>query len=348
MKKILSVFRTFSGFDDSFFYSYFNMLCNNKEISYINFDDTTFINFEVNNLESRLARRLIRTRQVRLFNDTIKYYLKYFKPDLFIFFKANYLDSDTIILAKESGATIFAIYPDLEPKIYGNDYLSVLNLSDILIHTKPNLIDYFKSLNNNSVCVFPFYSIKCVSEILPYDKNVGVLFIGHYSKGKEQVINKFSERLPVKFNIFGTGWENKIKNKNVKIHKAIFGLPVYHFYQQSLFVMGLLTERLNDFKAGDIITSRSIQIPAYGGLCLHPRNHYAEDIFGKNHKMLFKSIDEAENIFQELSQNLNLRKELFFEQQNNVLDKGTQIELFLNYIINDFEKGDFSHFNIFS
>mgnify|MGYP000191263692 CR=1 FL=1 len=64
----------------------------------------------------------------------------------------------TVLLAKKYNAKIIVIYPDLEPKIHGKDYLTLLKSVDLFIHTKPNLKDYFNTLNKNTICVNPFYS----------------------------------------------------------------------------------------------------------------------------------------------------------------------------------------------
>tara|TARA_R110001583_G_scaffold69696_8_gene197580 strand:+ start:6701 stop:7750 length:1050 start_codon:yes stop_codon:yes gene_type:complete len=348
MKKILSVFRTFEGYDESFFYSYLNELSCKGNIEFVNFDDTTFIQFQISSMQSRLARKLIRKKQVILFNEVIREYITIYKPDLFIFFKANYLESSTLELAKLKKVKVIGIYPDLEPNIHGSDYIKVLNLADVLIHTKPNLANYFNTLNNNSICVNPFYSFRHLKKILPYNKAYGISFIGHHSVGKKDLIGEISLNLDENITIYGDRWKGKFDlDRNINVNNAAFGPPIYDIYRKSLFVLGLLTEKLDSFKDGDVLTARSVQIPALGGLILHPRNKYSENFFGDRHEMLFSNIDEISIIHENLLNDLNLRNELFESQKTTILEKGTQIEKLINLIINDYEKCNYNNFNIY-
>jgi len=348
LKKIISIFRTFEGLDDSYFYSFLKKLGYVKQIEYINFDDTTYVQFNCNNFKSKTIRKIIKINQINYFNDTIKYYTKVINPDIFIFFKANYLSLDTLKLVKESGSLIIAIYPDLYPEIHGKNYLKVLKLADLLIYTKPNLKSYFNTLNKNALCVNPFYSLNNLQKILAYDNKVGISFIGHQTKGKKRELIGLSKIIKENISVYGDGWINKNStNKNLNFHKALFGFPVNQIYRKSLFVLGLLTEKQTGFIAGDVITARSVQIPAYGGLVLHKKNKFSEDFFGVNHKMLYDDFNDVKEIKEELLKDKKMRYLLFEEQQNIVLNKGTQIEKLMKKLIYDYKKSDFNYFDLF-
>jgi hypothetical protein len=348
MIRILSIFRTFEGYDETHFYSHFNALKSNNEIAYINFDDTTFVDFQVATFTSRLVRKSIKKQQRIHFNKVIQDYIKSFKPNFIFCFKAHHLSSSTLLLAKEYNAKIIIIYPDLEPEVHGKEYLQVLKLADVFIHTKPNLKEYFSSLNQNTICVNPFFSIKQVQNIEPYDDTIGVSFIGHHSDGKQDTILGLNTNVETNISLFGDRWKQKLKShKNLKVNKPIYGPSVPEIYKRSLYVLGLLTEQLPAFKDGDVMTARSVQIPIYGGLVMHPRNPFSEDFFGSTHTMLFESVDELYVIHKQLESNLELRQALFKEQQEIIVRKATQIELLLNSIIYDFEKGNYNIFNIF-
>jgi len=346
MKKVLTIFRNFEGYDESYFYAYLQELNSDHKIELINFDDSTFVQFQAESLTSKIAKRLIRPEQKKLFNETIKKYIKLFKPSIFIFFKANFLEANTLELAKKHGAQIFAIYPDLEPKIHGEDYLRMLNLADVLIHTKPNLSNYFNSLNKNTICVYPFYAERNLKKIAPYKNDIGISFIGHHSKGKQKMISLINESIDENIRIHGERWTKEMRgNEKLHMYEAVFGPPVYDIYKKSLFVLGLLTEKLENFKDGDVLTARTVQIPAYGGLILHPRNNFSEKLFGENHLMLYSSINDIQRIYKTLKNDLSLRDRLFNEQHSIILNKATSIENLLNSIIN-YEKSDFNNFNI--
>lgn len=348
MIKIISIFRTFSGLDDSYFYSYLNTLKDAKQVEFINFDDTTFVDFQTATFASRLARKILRNKQIGHFNQVIVDYIESFKPDFILCFKAHNLLSSTVLLAKKRNINIVVIYPDLEPKIHGKDYLKLLKLTDLLIYTKPNLKDYFETLSANSICVNPFYSSCQIKKITDYDPDIGVSFIGHHSKGKQKIITAFSESIDGNITIYGDRWDSHIKKTDrLHIHPAIYGPPVVEVYQKSLFVLGLLTEQLDSFKDGDVITSRSIQIPILGGLLTHPRNLYSEQFFGIANTMLFDTVESICEIHKKLLNNLELRQQLFEQQQAIVMKKGTNIEVLINNIINNFEKGNYNIFDVF-
>ena len=346
MKRVLTLFRTFEGFDDSFFHSYLKVLSYNNEIEYVNFDDTTFSEFQTGNAKARIARRLIRADQKVHLNKVIKTYLKTFRPDIFIFFKASFINSSTVKLAKELGIKVYAIYPDLEPRIYGDDYIEALVQADYFIHTKPNLADYFKSLNPNTLCVYPFYSEKNTKSIEEYDSNRGISFIGHFSPNKKKTIESISASISERLTVYGGGWTGTIApTDNLQIHDALFGPPVYQIYKKSLFMLGLLTEKLMGFKDCDVLTARSVQVPAYGGLLLHPRNKYSEAFFGKDHFMLYKDVEDVKRIYRTIVNNLCLREKYFNEQHSIALQKGTSVEKLLNAMIYN-EKRDINNFDI--
>lgn len=346
MKKVLSILRTFEGYDDSFFHSYLKVLSYENVIELVNFDDTTCSEFQTGTVKSRIARHIIRNDQNAHLNVTIKEYIKTFRPDIVLFFKASFLTSGTIEAAKEIGARVFAIYPDLEPRIHGDEYLNVLKLSDYLIYTKPNLIEYFKSLNQNTICVNPFYSEKNARVIEDYDKDLGISFIGHCSPVKKKSIDLISASITENITIYGAGWSEKsAKKENLQIRNPMFGPPVYQIYKKSLFMLGLLTEKLNGFKDGDVLTARTVQIPAYGGLILHPGNRFSEAFFGEDHFMLYKDIEDVKRIYRTISNDLCLREKLFNEQHSIALQKGTCIERLLNAMIYN-EKADINNFNI--
>jgi hypothetical protein len=346
MKKVLTIFRCFEGYDESYFYSYLQELSNSNKIELINFDDSTFVQFHADNLKSKIARRIIRLEQKKLFNEAVKKYIKLFKPTVFILFKASFLEANTIELAKKNGAKVFAIYPDLEPKIHGDDYLRLISLVDLLIHTKPNLSSYFKLLNKNTICVYPFFSERKLAKIESYTNDIGISFVGHYSKGKQKKINLINDSIDENLIVYGDRWREKMREtEKLHLNDAVFGPPVYDIYKKSLFVIGLLTEKLNNFKEGDVLTARTVQIPAYGGLILHPRNKYSEDFFGENHFMLYSSITDVQKIYKTLKNDLSIRNSLFDEQQSIILNKATSIENLLNSIINN-EKSNFNYFNI--
>jgi len=139
----------------------------------------------------------------------------------------------------------------------------------ILLIDKSFSIDFIKDY---------YEIIDCENSKLKYD----VIFIGSYEEDRFEAI-KYLANNGIEVNIFGGGWEHvKRVNEFMVIHnRQLIGKEYVEAIKCSKIVLGFLRKRNNDTQ-----TSRSFEIPAYGGFMLAERT--------KDHLRLFKEGMEAE------------------------------------------------------
>ena len=289
--------------------------------------------YAVGSRVASLVRRLNRPGLLQKFNRDIRSYIEVMKPSHFIYFKADGLQPETIMAAKNVGAMTVGIFPDLDPRVYGKEYLSSLRETDFLFHTKPNLIESFQSQINTRVkFAYPFYDPSLIAGLLPVDDKIGVSFVGNWSPCKEKSLIEFSSLYTGNVSIFGEGWAGKDINRlsaKVSVNGPVYGSAVQNIYRRSICVLGLLMEKVSTYGKGDEITSRSILVPASGGLLLHQKTRAACDLFQESSSLLFSDIGHAVSLAEEIKGNNKLRIGLASKQQRDVLKKATNPETFL-------------------
>lgn len=332
-KSIISVLRASEGLDD---YSLYKSLVTSG-VDLVNFDDRIYCWHDAPTAFHRFARRLSRGALAKAFDEQLMYYLNSMRPSVFIFFKASSISLDVIKLAKSQGTKTIAIYPDLDPAVHGASYVKTLAEADILFHTKPNLIEYFSTcINRNSSLIGPFYDPTQIGVISDPDYSIGVSFIGHHSKGKEESLWNFAARYEGTLSIFGDRWTDDMFagcQGNVKLHPALYGKSINEIYRRSICVLGLLTDSVGEHSHYDEVTSRTISVPSYGGLLLHKRTPSAADFFEDNDDLLFHDTDDLLRKVENLKLRPLLRLELASLQQRMALQAGTNSKAFVEDII---------------
>src|SRR5262249_22243616 len=176
-------------------------------------------------------------------------------------------------------------------------YLEAAKEFDEFLHTKPNLIQYFRrNVNCRARLINPLYDAACVAEVQPVDPDIGVSFVGHHSKGKQRTLSTFARQYRGTLTIVGDRWVRSMfdgSSARVRIFPAVYGPPVYEIYRRSACSLGLLQESFSSRTPGDEVTARTVLVPAYGGLLLHARTPAAERLFGGCSGVLFDSIEHA-------------------------------------------------------
>ncbi len=298
-----------------------------------NFDDRHYIFYAVGSRFTRLVRRLSRPGLLQKFNRDILSYVEVMKPSHLIYFKAVGLHPETIMAAKRLGATTVGIFPDLDPRIYGKDYLRTLRETDFLFHTKPNLIEFFQDqIHTDANFVYPFFDPSQIEVPLAADEKIGVSFVGHWSIGKEKSLIKFSSLYTGNVSIFGEGWkETKFSGlrANVSVNGPVYGSAIQNIYRRSICVLGFLMEKVSAQGKNDEITSRSILVPASGGVLLHQKTKAACTLFKESSSLLFSDISHAVSLAEEIKGNNKLRIKLASKQQHDVLKAATNPKIFL-------------------
>ena len=333
MIRILSSLRTFSGFDE---YPIFKELVSSN-VELLNFDDRVYGYYDIQNLMQRIARKSFMPWASKSFNNQLRIYSDLARPNKFIAFKSTLINVSSIRHMKKRNIESLIIYPDLNPLAHSKAYIYALKECDIFFHTKPNLADKFsKIIRKDAVCIGPFYNSALVSSIEPIDENIGVSFVGHHSPGKEQSLRLFCKSYSGNISVYGDRWSHlngSFGLKNVRFHPAIYGESIHEIYRKSVCSLGFLMESISKKLDGDEITSRSILVPAYGGLLLHPKNSSSKSVFEKSSIVLFESVEEASDLARNFYSDSALRLKTAFQQQQSVLKYGTSSIDFVNKYI---------------
>jgi hypothetical protein len=258
------------------------------------------------------------------------------RPDIFLYFKAASIHGETISMANGLNCRTICIYPDLDPAIHGIKYLEALKHTKILYHTKPNHIDYFKKLNKNSAALGVVYDEELTSNIEAHDPQLGVVFVGHHSTGKQKFLCELSLSYTGTITIYGDRWSNDMfrqARSNVVVHPAIYGSVVQEVYRRSLCVLGLLQERITNHVGGDEITARTIQVPIYGGLLLHKRTEQVERVFSDTPELLYDNVQDLCEKILELQSSPQMRLNLSQKQKTCAIRNGTGAREFIQGLI---------------
>ena len=318
--KLITLFRERSGVDEEPFLTAIESM----NISYINFDDTKHIWYDAHSFSQRLIRRILKPFNVMRFNRDVYSALKINKPSHLVVFNNPTLSPKIMQLAKKLRIKTTMIYPDLDPMVHGKNFVKAFKLFDKVYFTKPNLVDHFKSINPKSQLIHNIYNPYKLKDIKPVDPDIGVLFVGHHSKGKESFLFEFCAKYKDRVTIVGDRWNDEMfKLSNVKIHNAIYGNKAINMMQTAVGCLGLLQEKVSKETMADVVTTRTNNVPPYGGLIIHPKNKYSEIVFGKNNTLLFSTVDDAVQISRMLKLDPAKRLSLWKKQQKKVINNST-------------------------
>jgi hypothetical protein len=332
---ILSVTRTTLGLDDNAIY--LALLRTGRDV--LNFDDRRYAWHEAPNWIHKVARRLNRSALGRAFNAELIMYIRACRPALFVVFKHAMLSKEVVLAAKSVGAKSVCIYPDLDPFVHGKRYVEAVREFDEFFHTKPNLVQYFRSeVNCRAKLVGPFYDPACIGDLQEIDPAVGVSFVGHHSPGKQRMLSAFARCYRGTLTIVGERWASAMFDTcsaRVRILPAVYGPAVYEIYRRSVCSLGLLQESFSSRTPGDEVTARTILVPAYGGLLLHARTPAAERLFGARSGVVFDCVEQAVSLTKAIESDPGLRRRLAVEQQSQALAFGTNVDHFVAELLCD-------------
>ena len=333
IKSITTVLRTSNGLDDHALF----MALVRTNIEIINFDDRQYAWHSFPNLIYRFTRWIFRKKLGRDLNHELIRYLKASNPSYLIVFKHSLLSKKVLDVAKSVGAKSICIYPDIDPAVHGKAYLEALCNFDYFFHTKPNLMQYFvDNINPNAKLIGPLFDRRHVADISIPDHSVGVSFIGHHSTIKQIDLMRFAALYSGNMTIVGDRWSQDIfsgSKAKITILPALYGQAIYDLYRKSICCIGLLTESISRGMPGDEVTSRTVLVPAYGGVLLHKRTPAAEIVFSVDSPLLFDTIESAVKIAEQLKGNPELREILAKQQQSQALAFGTNVDNFIEELL---------------
>jgi spore maturation protein CgeB len=123
-----------------------------------------------------------------------------------------------------------------------------------------------------------------------------VCFIGAWTPKKEDLLARLRRALPdLRLKIWGRHWEKVSSTHLVSaiVGSEILGEEYAKALQAASICLGILVERQKGASCGDLITSRTFNIPACGAFMLHERNHEVLRYFKEDEEAaFFESPDE--------------------------------------------------------
>lgn len=204
-----------------------------------------------------------------------------FNPHFVLVFKGTFVAPWVLIALKKMGIYLINFYPDVSVMCHGPLIPQCLPLYDHVFTTKSfGMKDMLKNANVQSAEFIPHGFDSDLSrplQISPEDRvrlSADVSFIGTWSPKKTEYLEILANTLPdVHMRIWGMQWEKACSSI---LKSRIMGVEIigdlYPMALQCAKVnIALLSERRKGSSSGDLITSRTFNIPACGAFMLHER-----------------------------------------------------------------------------
>ena len=236
---------------------------------------------------TKVFTRLFKNFFKKQFNQHILKYARIIKPHLTVVFKGNYVEAQTLLKLRDEGSWLANFYPDLSLTNQPSVDIDCFKHYHHIFTTKSfGVKDYKKNLDLTEASFLAHgcdpYVHKVVNKKLCKDWESDVSFIGGWSKHKERYLCALKSNLPeIELKIWGPGWEN---NTSDCLELSITGHGIYgDFYSMAInsshINLGLLQEKAEGARSGDLTTARTFHIPAAGGFMLHERTEEVLDFF---------------------------------------------------------------------
>ena len=221
------------------------------------------------------------------FNRRVLQAVRVLQPDLVVVYKGTAVAPATLAAIRRLDCWLCHVMPDAT--LEGHPFLDrrILGHFDHVFTTKSFGVEEFRSrLGAVGVSFLPHGYDPAVHRPLALDAAGGpsrpVSFIGQWSPGKERTLAHLAADIgPETLAVWGEGWERASAQA---LRPSVRGAPVYgDFYAAAVTAsrinLGLLQERLPGAVSGDLITSRTFEIPACGGFLLHERTAELADYY---------------------------------------------------------------------
>jgi glycosyltransferase involved in cell wall biosynthesis len=231
---------------------------------------------------ARLLRKLCRPLLVRELKLEARRVAGLFKPRGVFVFKGNSVPPDVIRFYQQRGVPCVNFYPDVSFAVHGRYIPKALPLYDHIFTTKSwGIADMQSQLGVKSVSFLEHGFDPEIHRPLVLSGEdrqrygCDVVFIGTWSPKKEDLLAALRQALPkAALKVWGCGWQN---SHSPELAASIQGDEVIgDEYTKALLgasiCLGILSERRKGASSGDLITSRTFNIPACGAFMLHERN----------------------------------------------------------------------------
>lgn len=231
---------------------------------------------------SKVLRKLFNPHFSLVYNNSILELHSHSAARLVIVYKGSYVKYRTLKNIKQSGCTIFCVFPDISPYNHKSLDLRCFGLYDHLYSAKTFCRSTFQGIVDlNKITHLNHGSDPIVHRPMPRAENedwyCDVVFIGGWSPSKEEKMSAVIDNLPhLRVHIFGKGWEKSspLVRRNWK-KSPVYGDLYAKNISMSRINLGLLHEIP---EPGDNVTARTFEIPGCRGFLLHQYSKELEDV----------------------------------------------------------------------
>lgn len=238
----------------------------------------------------RVARKLARARLVRSFNDAVIGAAKRMRPDVFFVVKGTWIEADTLRQLKGAGTACYCVYPDVSFMTHGPYLPAALPSYDWIFTTKSfGVGDLRRELGVRHASYLPnacdpwVHQPRRRSDRAMARFGCQVAFVGSHSPHKVELLEALVRARPaVSLRIWGNGWERLAHRSPLRTHASmepVTGVAYSEALSCADVALGLLSEVVAGASSGDLITTRTFEIPACGVAMLHERTPDLLELF---------------------------------------------------------------------
>jgi len=256
---------------------------------------------------SRAALRFFSRALVREYNELVLDTADWFKPDLLLAFKGNYLKASTIKTLRQSGIPTYNYYPDPSPFGYHSTFPDAMFQYDCVFYTKlywekELFLEKFRARafvpHGYDPEIHTLHTLH-PDDVADYGHDVTV--VGTYSAHKEKLLDSLLALMPsIDLAVWGSGWTESCHSARViptiQGH-AVTGTTYAKVLNAACInlaiVEGIIYRGVRQY---DETTTRTFEIPACGGFMLHERSRELLSLFREDKEVVcFDSLDELAN-----------------------------------------------------
>ncbi len=238
----------------------------------------------------KIVRRLLMGRFVRDYNQHLLSLQRKFQPEIFLAVKGSYILAETLRELRNRGVMTYNFYPDVSAFTHDKYIPKALPEYDHIFTTKSfHEQDFRQRLGIRNLTFVPHGYDPEVHRPLPlsdWDRqrySTDVCFIGIHTEKKERLVSAVARSVPeAKIRIWGPLWRQRCRAS--ELYPAIMNQPVEGWayakaIQASKICLGINSEAVPGSSSGDLMSMRSFEIPACGGLMMHERNTEVQSFY---------------------------------------------------------------------
>jgi spore maturation protein CgeB len=250
----------------------------------------------------RAVRRLLVPMIVREFNDALVHELNGLRPHLLFVFKGFMVTPESVNAIHDRGGVAINVWPDVSFTVHGRHVPRALPLYDWVFTTKTfGMRDMEHALGIRSASFLPPAFDAETHRPVALDAEdrslyeCDVSFVGTWSPKKDRILRSLRRINPnLNIKIWGEQWTPARSFLGDWLrHRGVTGTEYSKAICASKINIAILSEARSGSSSGDLITTRTFEIPACGGFMLHERNDEVRGYFEEGKECaMFGDVDE--------------------------------------------------------